>query len=91
MRLFTNFILAIFLSSLPALAQTGVAPKILRSVSSETVRDLKSEKAIRLLHKLGDEEKDVRYYYNRVDLNGDKKPEVIVYPFRATFLLNKRL
>ena len=62
-------------------AQESAKPKILRNVPSETIRDAKLEAAIRSVLDLGYDEKDVRYYYNRVDLNGDKKPEVIVFLF----------
>lgn len=78
---FTILILAVLFFSLSTFAQESVKPKILRSVPSETVRDAKLETAIRSVLDLGYDEKDVRYYYNRVDLNGDKKPEVIVFLF----------
>lgn len=47
---------------------------------SESARDVKLEKAI--IEALEyDKETDgiVRYYYNRIDLNGDEKPETFVY------------
>lgn len=45
-------------------------------IKAETSRDLKLEAAIR--RELGKFDRVVRYSYNRVDLNGDKKPEVLV-------------
>lgn len=46
---------------------------------SENIRDKKLEKAI--MDSLGLEEykDDIRYYYNRIDINDDNKPEVFVY------------
>lgn len=79
---FTTLILAATIFPLASLAQESVKPKILRSVSSETVRDAQLETAIRVVEEFGDDDEDrIRYYYNRVDLNGDKKPEVIVFLF----------
>lgn len=61
-------------------AQKSVKPTILRKVISEKKRDPKLEAAIVKEAKIsqGDE---IRYYYNQFDLNGDKKPEVLVYLF----------
>lgn len=48
--------------------------------TSETEKDVKLEKAIRKFYDIKpDEEIDSRYYYNKVDLNGDDKPEIFVY------------
>lgn len=78
---FTTLILTVLFLPLVTLAQESVKPKILRSVYSETARDAKLEAAIRLIVGLDDDEKDMRYYYNRVDLNDDKRSEVIVFLF----------
>ena len=78
---FTTLVSTVLFSSLSTFAQESVKPKILRSVASETVRDAKLETAIRSIVDLGYDEKNLRYYYNRVDLNNDKKPEVIVFLF----------
>lgn len=51
-------------------------------VRAETSPDPKVEKAILQTmpdYKPASEEEQVRYYYNRVDLNGDGKPEVIAH------------
>ena len=58
-----------------SLAQRSKKPVIVKRVRSETAPDAKLEEAI------GIEEEGARYYYNRVDLNGDGKPEVLVYLF----------
>lgn len=51
-------------------------------VRAETSPDSKLEKAILQTlpdYKPASEDEQVRYYYNRVDLNGDGKPEVIAH------------
>ncbi|MEJ7849432.1 MAG: hypothetical protein WKF92_15230 [Pyrinomonadaceae bacterium] len=63
-------------------AQKSVAPKVLRQFASLQIRDSRLEAKIRTeaLYsgvELGNAE--IRYYYNRVDLNGDGNPEVLVY------------
>ncbi len=77
--------LAIFISAAAFIsegvsAQKNVAPRILRYVKSEKKPDAKIEEIIRKeieLDKTG--EYKTEYYYNFVDLNGDKKNEVLVY------------
>jgi hypothetical protein len=54
-------------------------PKGLRQVSSETAPDAALEKALAEFLPEGAGGGPVRYYYNRVDLNGDGKPEVLAY------------
>lgn len=67
---------------LPNYAQQSVKPIILQRVYSEKTRDQKLETAIISAARIGDnEDKETRYYYNRVDLNNDKQPEVLVYIF----------
>jgi hypothetical protein len=57
-------------------------PVVLRRVWSERTRDPELQTAIQrsLADSTNDTENSV-YYYNRVDLNGDGKPEVLVYLF----------
>lgn len=79
---FKALVLAVAFISPETFAQESVEPKILRNISSETARDAKLERAIRSIYGFDrNMEKEMRYYYNRVDLNGDKKPEVIVFLF----------
>lgn len=52
----------------------------MRRVRSETARDPKLEAAIRSAYG-EDLEAEVRYYYNKVDLNGDGRLDVLVYAF----------
>lgn len=69
------------------LAQGSKGTKGIRQVRSETLRDKKLEKTI--LKTLGDivdgEDTELldsaRYFYNKVDLNGDGNKEVLVYLF----------
>src|SRR5436190_6849072 len=67
--------LVLLFTTSASLAQRSRKPIIVRRVRSETARDAKLEAAI------GVEEEGARYYYNKVDLNGDGKPEVLVYVF----------
>lgn len=53
--------------------------KGVRQVSSETAPDAALEKALAKFLPEGAGDESVRYYYNRVDLDGDGKPEVLVY------------
>src|SRR5215467_12731274 len=64
-----------------SVAQQGPKPVILRRAQPEKFRDKKLEHAImRVLPEVGsDSENPVYYYYNRVNLSGDGKPEVLVY------------
>jgi hypothetical protein len=77
---FLTILITLFL--VPCFAQEKVKPRILCQGHSETVRDGRLERAIREAAEFGSgEEERMRYYYNRVDLNNDKKPEVIVFLF----------
>jgi hypothetical protein len=69
-------------------AQDSKNPIIVRRVHSETARDPRLEEAISsALNEGGTSSNDpgaheeIRYYYNKVDLNGDGKPEVLVFLF----------
>jgi hypothetical protein len=70
-------------------AQRGARPVVVRRVRPETARDAKLDEAIIAALYEGDtssaERDHVRYYYNRVDLNGEGEPEVIVYVFGTTW------
>lgn len=80
--LFTALIWTVLLSTFPTLAQESVKPTVLRRVYSEKIRDAKLEAAILAAVETGNgRDGEARYYYNRVDLDGDKKPEVLVYVF----------
>lgn len=48
-----------------------------KPIYSETERDIKLEEAIKKEYVLN--EKGIRYYYNKVDLNDDGVPEIFVY------------
>ena len=72
--------LLILPSTSVALAQSSKKPIIVRRVRSENVRDTKLEAAIRSAIG-GNLEDEVRYYYNKVDLNGDGTPDALVYVF----------
>lgn len=64
-------------------AEQAAKPTIVRRVQSEKTRDNRLERAI--MATLGESgaqaDTPVHYYYNRVDLNGDGKPEALVYLF----------
>jgi hypothetical protein len=66
-------------------AQRGQSPAVARRVRPEQRRDAKLEAAIVAALYADDEggvKRDgVRYYYNRVDLNGDGRPEALVFVF----------
>ena len=70
-------------------ARQMVRPAGLRRVRPATTRDPRLEAAIVSALYDGDESSakrdNVRYYYNRVDLNADGQPEVLVYLFGATW------
>ncbi|GKX27629.1 hypothetical protein SH1V18_01090 [Vallitalea longa] len=59
--------------------QDGIDFSSIEYYCSENIRDNKLEKAI--MDSLGLEEykDDIRYYYNRIDINDDNRPEVFVY------------
>jgi hypothetical protein len=82
---FKIFIFIALFFPLLVFAQESIKPGVLQNVRSERIRDLKLEAAVRSNHLFGyDEEKEGRYYYNRIDLNGDKRPEVLVFLFGRT-------
>ena len=86
------YLLSFVLAPLSA-AEQGTKPTIVRRVQSEKSRDDRLERAI--MTTLGESaaqpDTPVHYYYNRVDLNGDGKPEVLVYVFGAYDLRYWRL
>ena len=53
----------------------------MKSMKSETQRDREVEETLIKTYSLKRGEDVVHYMYNNVDLNGDKKPEVIVYAY----------
>jgi hypothetical protein len=55
----------------------GIGFQKVEYITAETKRDAAIDKAIRA--QVGEISKSVRYYYNRVDLNGDRNPEIIAY------------
>jgi len=59
--------------------QLGIDFSSVKSINSETKRDLNLEEAIKKEFDLNEEVKNIRYYYNKIDLNGDGIPEVFVY------------
>jgi tetratricopeptide (TPR) repeat protein len=59
--------------------QLGIDFSSVKSINSETKRDLKLEEAIKKEFDLNQDVGNVRYYYNKVDLNEDRIPEVFVY------------
>lgn len=78
----------ILLAAPPLCAQRGSKPFITEEVRPEAARDAELEAAIK--DPDGDGQPDnydpegalwTHYYYNRVDLNGDGRPEVLVYLF----------
>ena len=76
----TIFILTAAFVSGGVLAQRSVEPRVVRSVKTETKPNAKIEAIIRKEVDTGDgKEYETRYFYNFVDLNGDKKNEVLVY------------
>jgi hypothetical protein len=56
-------------------AQAGATPVITRQVASESRRDVAVE---RIVAEHVDSDETVHYQYNRVDLNGDGTPEVLL-------------
>jgi hypothetical protein len=67
-----------------AFAQQSKKPIVVRRVRPSLIRDASLEAAIASVIYGGlaiEESDEVRYHYNRVDLNGDKKPEVLVFVF----------
>lgn len=76
----TRILVFVMLATVSGLSQTSVKPRILSTVPSETKKDRLLEKAIRD-NAAYDADRPSRYYYNRVDLNGDGRSEVIVFLF----------
>lgn len=59
--------------------QLGIDFSSVKDINSETKRDLNLEEAIKKEFDLNEEVENIRYYYNKIDLNGDGIPEVFVY------------
>ncbi len=57
----------------------GIDFSALKYICSETKRDIKLEKALIKEFDLQGNEDKVKYYYNKVDLNGDGKKEIFAY------------
>jgi hypothetical protein len=63
-----------------AQGESGRTPSIVRTVTPETKRDTKLDTAIRVAER-DNPHKELHYYFNRVDLKGDGKLEVLVFVF----------
>lgn len=63
----------------PFSKEYGIDFSSIKYICSEKERDIKLEKAIVKAFDLEQNEDNVRYYYNKVDLNEDGNPEVFVY------------
>jgi len=63
----------------PFLDKYGIDFSSIEYISSETKKDIHIEKALVKAFDLEQDEGNVRYYYNKVDLNEDGNPEVFVY------------
>jgi hypothetical protein len=72
---------AVFLVLISHLLAQSKEIRIVRSVRSETRRDKLFERALSELVVLPGEVADIRYYFNRIDLNRDGIPEVIAFVF----------
>jgi hypothetical protein len=76
--------LLVLVGARATIAQQHVNPTVTRRVQSEKSRDEKLARAV--LQALGEKASaQLRYRYNRVDLNGDGKPEVLVYVSAPAF------
>ncbi|HLM57397.1 MAG TPA: DUF4126 family protein [Pyrinomonadaceae bacterium] len=64
-----------------AVGERRAVPVITRRVRPEATRDSRLEAAIRAALEEGGDDARTRYYYNRVDLDGDGRPEVLAYVF----------
>ncbi len=53
----------------------------IKSIQSETQRDREVEESLIKAFSLKKGEDIIYYYYNKIDLDGDNKPEVIVYAY----------
>lgn len=63
----------------PFVNQDGIDLSSIEYICSETQRDIKLENALIKEFELDRYQDNVRYYYNKVDLNEDGKPEIFVY------------
>ena len=81
--------LVLFAAAPNVAAQRRASTNVVRRVRPETARDSRLEAAIIAALYEGDERgvarDHARYYYNRVDLNGDGQAEVIVFLFGTTW------
>ncbi len=59
--------------------QLGIDFSAVKSINSETKRNLKLEEAIKKEFDLNQDSGNIKYYYNKIDLNGDGIPEVFVH------------
>jgi tetratricopeptide (TPR) repeat protein len=59
--------------------QNGIDFSSIKYIYSETEKDVKLEKALVKAFELEQYEDNVRYYYNKVDLNEDGNPEIFAY------------
>ena len=57
--------------------QSGPTPTVTRAVPAEKAQDAALEKALARLLRLAKEDRNY-YWYNRVDLDGDSAPEILV-------------
>lgn len=73
------FISALLFFASLALSQQAPRPITVRSVRAEKIPNQLLEKAILEFLGTGAPNEAVTYFYNRVDLNRDGKPEVLVY------------
>ncbi|SKC76680.1 hypothetical protein [Maledivibacter halophilus] len=64
---------------IPFQNEDGIDFSDVEYICSETERDIKLEKALIKEFELEENEYNIRYYYNKVDLNEDGSPEVFVY------------
>ncbi len=84
------FIVSFFFYNGSAYAQKSVEPAITKKVGYLKTRDKQLEKAIRKWN--GEDNADkIRYHYNKVDLNGNKKLDAIVFASGDSDLRNWRL
>lgn len=63
----------------PFMNQYGIDFSSIKYICSETKPDVKLEEAIKKEYDLKLYDKNIRYYYNRVDLNDDGIPEVFAF------------
>lgn len=63
----------------PFVNRSGIDLSSIKYICSETKRDIKLERALIKEFELDSYQDNVRYYYNKVDLNGDGIDEIFVY------------